>query len=533
MKKFGFSAIVSLLICITITLAACGSQGFGSFYSDKFEETKTITSVETLTGFGEYVDGAGSIAIFEKTESANTVYTVYDFNQKKTIGTYPFSSVYDVDVEAEAYLGNGIYAFEIENKTTGVKTTDYCGSNGEKAFTVKDGDTVKYLFDVIIVNGAAYRMGEDGVFTFAFNADPMAEYDYSIDCKIGDYYFDQDSDSTMVLDKEFNVKGYVSIPTYAEYGSSKMIPLSNGNVLVQYLVEEPYDASDYDFIQGGDKYTLETKLFNAESGEYKNLDFDYLLYGSYGIANGTIYFDNSEYEYVKIDFADFGVSSDIDNLIYGAIEITDKRIDMSSEAAVTLSLSNSGKVEKVLEKTVVGQTGMPTKVCANRYVVYSSKIGERYLLNEKGEKIGAISDSAYMLEGFIVVDDDCVYDYDLNKVVKLGSSDYAFVDSVGSSLILSKEVDTETKYYLLKKGETAMVEISGYKGTVSDTVYYVENVSETATTYTYYNAKGESLITVSSRIILKQEDENGNFLGCTVSTDSETSTTVYTYYRFA
>lgn len=533
MKKFGFSAIVSLLICITITLAACGSQSFGSFYSDKFEETKTITSVETLTGFGEYVDGAGSIAIFEKTESANTVYTVYDFNQKKTIGTYSFdSSVYDVDAEADVYLGGGFYAFEVENKSTGVRTTDCYGSNGEKAFTVLDGDILKVKFDVIIVNDTAYRMGEDGVFTFAFNVDPMAEYDYSIDCKVGDYYFVQNSSYTIVLDKEFNVKGYVSIPTYAEYSTSKMIPLSNGNVLVQYLVEEPYDASDYDIIQGGDKYTVETKLFNAESGEYKDLDFDYFLYGADGIANGTIYYDDNEYEYVKMDFADFGISSDIDNLIYGAIEITDKRVDMSSEATVTLSLSNSGKVEKVLEKTVVGQRGIPTKVCANRYLAYSM-IGENYLLNEKGEKIGAVSDSAYMFEGFIVVDGDCVYDYDLNKVVKLGSSDYTFVDSVGSSLILSKEVDSETKYYLLKKGETAMVEISGYKGTVSNTVYYVENVSETATTYTYYNAKGESLITVSSRIILEQKDENGNFLGCTVSTDSETPTTVYTYYRFA
>lgn len=532
MKKFGFSAIVSLLICITITLAACGSQSFGSFYSDKFEETKTITSVETLTGFGEYVDGAGSIAIFEKTESANTVYTVYDFNQKKTIGTYSFdSSVYDVDAEADAYLGGGFYAFEVEDNSTGVSTTDCYGSNGEKAFTVKDGEIPKVMFDVIIVNDTAYRMGEDGVFTFAFNVDPMAEYNYSIDCKVGDYYFAQNSSYTIVLDKEFNVKGYVSIPTYAEYSTSKMIPLSNGNVFVQYLVEESYDAGDYDIIQGGNKYTVETKLFNAESGEYKDLDFDYFLYGSYGIANGTISLDYNGYEYVKIDFADYGISSDIDNLIYGAIEITDKRIDMSSVNTVTLSLSNSGKVEKVLEKTVVGQMGIAEKVCANRYFVYST-IGESYLLNEKGEKIGAVSDNAYMFEGFIV-DSDCVYDYDLNKVVKLGSGDYTFVDSVGSSLILSKEVDSETKYYLLKKGETAMVEVSGYKGTISDTVYYVENVSETATTYTYYNAKGESLITVSSRIILEQEDENGNFLGYTVSTDSETSTTVYTYYLFA
>ncbi len=520
MKKFGVSAVVALLICFVISLSACASSGLGFYVGDyKSQSIKKLSSFSMLSVSGEFEEGEGSLIAFSRervdgegsSATAYKVITVYDCTQDKVVGTYEVNkATHDIGVLISKVYDNTVYVIATINTATYEGSFVMYNSNGENLLSTdfSSMSSAYNLLDVIVMESGAYRVQEDGKVVKIFDTSDMTDYNYDIICKIGDYYYAKRtsySAPVLVLDSNFNILHMVNVPNYAT--SSMISYLSNGNVLMQYVVEEMDDADEYDVIVGGEKFSVYTKVLNVKSGEWKNVDTEY-VFETEAIANGTVAMGSSGYE--KIDFEKEGLSSSIKNIVMSAHKIENKRIQYDANSSRVLSISDNGSVEEVLEPVIAGQVGMPERIAEDRYLV-SNSINQYYLVNGKKEIIGQVRSDIDVSSGFIVSSTG-VYDLDLNKIVEI-NADMRVEKIMNNALILKETEDSGDVYYLLKKGENTYTKIDGYDGCLGEGLYVVKSVSnEGKTLYTYYSEDGKSIITTEVKLTKCHVDKDGNII---------------------
>ncbi|MBE6566395.1 MAG: hypothetical protein E7659_04740 [Ruminococcaceae bacterium] len=526
-------ALAAMMICVAMMLSSCAlftsDMKFKKVVQKDFEpETNpTPTGVTKLDIKGELQDDyhyySDDLIIFIDTNESDGLKTttVYNVATNETIWT-------GADSESKSGGKNVeiTYSVELESMHIGEETVELAYITKETA-TVGDGD-VDLEYDITVITEAkdeivtledvdedeidnswqkadllcigdkVYRISEDGKASFAFDWNDLREVPNSLE-KAGDYYVYYEDREVYIYDANLNMTAAYSAPLYSpEFGSDgmdefsidgwcNMSLLSNGNVLVQYVVRQDDYAKKYTFLLEGQKYNLYSVLVQAKNGKTKDLSLDYLIQIT---APGYI-------------VSDLGLSEKIENLGIG-FAIEDQRINMDENAVKMLSINNKGKVVGVVQDPVpnayLGE-GFEA-VAKNRWEVYTVD-GRSFLLNEKGDVIGEISGSTGQNNSVLLAGKK-VYDWSLNLKVDLADEDAERIEIMQNSVVFHTDKD-EVKLFVKGEMKTLISQNQADSGKyafakLSDGVYMITDKSGTDPQYKIYNEEGTLLSTITDKV---------------------------------
>lgn len=381
--------------------------------------------------------------------------------------------------------------------------------------------------DLLCVDGKVYRISDNGSVSVAFDWNDLREEPKNLH-KAGDYYVAREENAVYIYDGSLNMTAAYRAPMYdmednEDEGFSldnffQAHVLSNGNVLVQYLVRQDTFAKKYTFLMEGEKYNLYSVLVQAKNGKTKDLSLDYLI----------------EYVAVQDEFSYGGVSEKIDNLAM-AFAIEDQRINMDEASAKVLSMTNKGRIAGVVKDPVPNAClaeGFEL-VAKNRWAVYTAD-GRSFLLNEKGDVIGEVSGLGSSNEfGFVV--NKKVYDWDLNMKIDLTKEDAVSVQMMRNSIIFRTE-DAEVKHYINGEIKTLVSKDQAKDGKLSFTrlskgAYMITDDTDTAKTkYHVYSENGTLLATITDDVYTPSVVKTASNGALLLSAQSKDSNNVV-YYR--
>lgn len=527
-------ALAAMMICVAMMLSSCAlftsDMKFKKVIQKDFEpETNpTPTGVTKLDIKGElqgnyhyYIDDLIVFIDANESDGLKTT-TVYNVATNETIWT-------GADSESKSGGKNVeiTYSVELESMHIGEETVELAYITKETA-TVGDGD-VDFEYDITVITEAkdeivtledadkdkiiesswqeadllcigdkVYRISEDGKATFAFDWNDLREVPNSLE-KAGDYYVYCGDREVYIYDANLNMTAAYRAPLYSEeFGSDSMDEssidslcnmsvLSNGNVLVQYIVRQDDYAKKYTFLVEGQKYNLYSVLVQAENGKIKDLSLDYLIQTT---APGYI---------VSV----LGLSEKIENLGIG-FAIEDQRINMDENAVKLLSINNKGKVVGVVQDPVPNAYfgGYFMAVAKNRWEVYTAD-GRSFLLNEKGDVIGEISGSTKQNDSVLLAGKK-VYDWSLNLKVDLADEDAERIEIMQNSVVFHTDKD-EVKLFVKGEMKTLISQTQADSGKyafakLSDSVYMITDKSGTDPQYKIYNEEGTLLSTITDKV---------------------------------
>lgn len=535
MKKFRLSLVVSVLLILVLSLSACGGNNFSSFYDneDLSEKRATPTNFSQLELSGEIADLGENLIGFNSEEVdandsniTNQVITVYDLEKNQVVGKYSVDkSKYELDISFDVYLDVEYYSINVEDLDSGITATTFYNASGVQVYSIDDVSKIKLYkqyFDLMLINDEAYRIGKDGTFEKAFDLNAMSDYTYSLTMKIDDYFYGTKNGTSVVLDEELNLLRVIEAPSYAR--NFEYFPLENGDVLVQYWVEESTDAEDYTFIYGDEKITLVSKIIDVENGDEEEIELDYII-DSLTPNGSVVYYYGT---YISGDFDNSSYNSSIDNFVEEATKIENERLLNGATEVCTLSLTNGGRVDKVLEKTIAGQLNDIRVVDENAYILTNS-LGQKYLVNEDGDVIGEVSTGLYS-NGHVYYNDDAVYSAKLKKIYDLEENGYTVSSAVDGGLLLKKTVENVASYYLLQDGTSEPQLIENFEKSLSGMLYVTKVTGDNGVEYKYYTYNGVELHTSNASYNVRFATESAMLL-VNATTDTNTGIITYTYYR--
>lgn len=382
--------------------------------------TKSIENTEgvSYTKHVVYNMAAGAV-VFTATNTKTSSYTITlysDENRSISETFYYFTvakSTWKLDEDDDSY-GNVTDKALYDAK--GNKVTDYTGSV-----------SFQWVNDLCYFNGACYTVDEDGVFTKKFDWSPLAKLP-EIDAKAGDYYYEYRDNGVYVYDAELKyVAGYL-LPAYEDAELTAMTVLENGKVLVQYFYVTDMLAEDYTFmIEEGVKCILVTGLLNVEKGKFSEIDCAYMFNSLSNTAN-----------YAE-EMAEMGINPEVVKVYGSANRIGEnKLIDENSVMVMVDKKGDVTELEQINGENII----FFYLVADNRWVV--STPSHRYLINEKGEVLGDITNASTMLN--YLAKDGKIYNYDLQVVYDYTAA-HLSVDYTMENSILFTNADGDSVLY--------------------------------------------------------------------------------------
>ena len=534
MKKRLF-ALTAMMLCIVMALSSCSLFGsaikFKNFVDKDFQPDvdPSLTTLEKLDISGNLDDSdgvskLGNVIILQGRNKTTdrTTFTVYNVATNKVIwkGENYVEKLPDGEENVSyslqkktMYLDDAVNEVtcvvivikEIRTVTSFAKTVydiTVWAEDGTEVVTLKDVDKSKVLnsiwtaADLFSIQEKVYRLSRDGSAEFAFDWSSARTKPTGYLTKAGDYYVDYTrynyEYSVSIYDNCLNtVLTYAppvydvideEIPLFDLRNSSHI--LSNGNVIVQYVVGQDIMAKKYDFMLLGGKYNLHTVLLDVKTGKVKELKLDYII--------EEVMFGDA--------LKDMGVNKDIENVAVG-YPIEDGRINQNATAAKLISLKNDGKIAGVLELPIMGMTvenGI-TAVAHNRWVIEAVN-GRTYLVNENGDVIGEDFDVSNR-NGDLFLMGNRIYDWNLDVICDLSK------ENIESIYVMNHGVFFKTKegaYKLFANGELKTI---ADENAASDSkrmvrylcsgAYLIIDASDPAgTKYEIYNDVGVLLDTV-------------------------------------
>ena len=482
MKKRLF-ALTAMMLCIVMALSSCSlfASGvkFKNFVDKDYQPDvdPSLTTLEKLDISGNLDDSdgvskLGNVIILQGRNKTTdrTTFTVYNVATNKVIwkGENYVEKLPDGEETVSYSLQKKtVYLDDAVNEVTClvivVKETRTVTSfsktvydvtvwaeNGTEVVTLKDVDRSKVLnsiwtaADLFSIQEKVYRLSKDGSAEFAFDWSSARTKPTGYLTKAGDYYIDYHTHSyqysVSIYDSCLNTVATYMPPVYDVIDETSLGDLretshvlSNGNVIVQYIVGQDVMAEKFDFILLGGKYTMHTVMLEAKTGKLKELKLDYIL--------EEVMFGEA--------LKDMGVNKEIENVAVG-YPIEDQRINQNATAAKLISLKNDGKIAGVLELPIMGMTvedGI-TAVAHNRWVIEAVN-GRTYLVNENGDVIGEDFDVSNR-NGDLFLMGNRIYNWDMDVICDLTG------ENIESIYVMNHGVFFKTKegaYKLFANGE--------------------------------------------------------------------------------
>lgn len=538
MKKLRILSIVAMLLCVVTVLASCGGAGTIKL-KDVYKDVKYVTETPRLSSAAK-LDGVGTaignfnrcLVRFTGNAGGFNEQKVFNLATGQVVGTYTDTAATTHNVSlfitnASAGYRVGFYtvtATTAEGDKVTSKTTLYTAAGTQVAEVARVFNADVEL-DVVRFGDKCYRVAEDGGIAAFCDWPELAGNLPTLDYGSKKYYVAElpgTADGFAILNKKDmeTLTTYV-FPQYAAF--TEFFPLQGGDVLVQYLVPLPDDAEKYDLLRGTPvvKYDVVQQLFNAKKGTLKDVKSDYLY--------NTILPDVA-----RLDPELANLNKSVKNLGV-AFEIVDKRTSETAADALYLSVSNGGKAEKALNRSVPGMTFAP-EVVADGVLSVRDVQNRTYLYSEKGKLIGEVTGINDRTDTYLVSNSK-VYDYALKEVFDYEAEGYTFVRTMRSGIIFSKDnAESVTEYYLFNGGmnkittgvtQTYKAVTDRTETVVSDRVYEIHDL--TAGTYAYYNDWGVKLTETRYALTLYTSENAAAFIATCFNT--ETATSEFYYFK--
>lgn len=508
MKKTKLLSLLSLLLLLGMLLVACGGTGADTVeVGDLLDKnaapmTATYGSITQVDGLSDVSSrgSAGVLYYFTTTVEVGSVqrtkHIVYNAATNTILLTLTDSATLKYNVE----LLSG-YSYELDEEyfcayVLGSVNYDYEGdpTGSEVALYTADGTRVdsvtytkdemqtasrsySYNLDLVLFDDVLYRATNEG-FEVLCEASPFAVLPSitALDEKVGKYYYAAEDGRVTFYDLSLELKSSYEIPAYAE--DVVTVPLSNGNLLIQYKYIEDVLSDDYDYLDDGVKYQLVTEIVKAKNGKAEQIPCEYLLDNDIDRVSPELY-----------GFKEGKVSQ-----IAEAIKITDRRVGEET----LLLISEEGKLSEVAPFHGE-QVNYITLVAEGLWELETED--HSYLINRKGKILANLS-SASCYRSAISCDGK-LYDYDLNEIYDYKANGMEYVTSSQGSIVFRKEVGDSYEYdYYLFTGSSTLRKIAdaqnddvSYYGTFNGG-YILRDMSETTTKYVYYNADGSVALTL-------------------------------------
>jgi len=552
MKKSKLILVLAAVLALTCVLSACGlgkTAEFGDVcvngaYTD---ESTTYTKAELINVAGDFSTSEYGIALFVDDSGEQNVYRFYNMMTGAVVQTVTNTATVVYNGFDAIEVNDGVvFTIQLKDTTTAwntkYTTTLYKADGTQIASVAKQATaTFNYSADLLVFNNTYYPVDTDGNIGEGFEYSAAAAVP-TIDQASANYYYDFNGRVAYVYDKQFNLVAEYSLPGYAEEFEEFFFVLENGNILVQYLIIEPDDAEDYDVffedseyfdidlngMDGGFEFnsnvkaTVVSQLIDVEKDKIKDIDLDFIVVD---LSTKT---DIAEYGYTYL-------TEEIEN-VATVLEIVDGRVDDSEANAKMISLSNKCKAEMVLNDVFVAQgDSIPYLVAENRYMLRDAT-GARYIVNEKGEKLGRIDNATNGNEAYFVCDGK-IYNYDCAVVLDYEKEGYLITGTLAKGFIMTKVVETGVETYAFFNGTaTKIIDAGDLTKTVSvdsSRRYYivVTDPAEGDTTYTYYNDCGAQFASVTGSALIAQCSADDGNVRIFSYYDAANSKTVY--YRVA
>ncbi len=327
-----------------------------------------------------------------------------------------------------------------------------------------------------------------------------------------EFIFETYSDDINVYSREtLELLSNYTKPSYAS--NYDFFILNNGNILIQYMVEyERYgDEDDYDVLLNGyQKMDLLTLIMNPENGKIKDIDCDYIVTE---LEARSLKYPGDDYDYFGI------LDEDIENIAL-LKPIEDKRINSDEKALFMAEITNKGKIKDAMKLDNGELCGNVEKLDDTHYLAYTT-IGNIYVVNEDSEIIKRLNENTLSVGKYFFVEDEGLYDLDLNLIAKFESTSASTVNALplDSAVILvetSVSSTDSTVKLTMYTNDGSKVIYDGKGSSVSDVdsiesvdVFYIETVSDDgALTTKYYNENGEVIATTAGHsLVYSNEDE--------------------------
>lgn len=499
MKKTRIALIITVIIALVCILTACNVKE--ASFKEVFDEpvnneliyqASSMNLDSVVDNYFTLIGVKGIFAVF-RDDSVN--YYFYNMKSDSVVKIYIMLNVGDSLYNFTAIeVGNGNYILGYYIQSSGDMQSTFVSQDGE---FVQEYDTyVTPVFNeatqILTLGNDLFYVDEAGS-VFSSN-DIMVEYNGasayikagkpSINASSEDYYYYISDKQLYIYSDSFELIGSHTIPSYAEsIADAYYFILENGDILTQYLIPEPSDATEYDIFTNGEKMTVITKLIKAKTGKAKEIDFEYLLYN---VITAT------DFE----DFSDYSFKKSIKNIAVG-FPIEHQRISFDEQSMKFLSLSNTGKVKMTLNDTFPAQGATLPEYLGGGYYMLDLDNGTTILVDKKGTIKGNIDDTT-SVSSFAHVSNDKIIAFDGTVLFDLASqADNSLRYEIArtfSNCYVIRDNETATYFVLNSNGDSFLV---GDLAGSSTHFFYTKAYDQNVATYTFYNAKGESVLTIN------------------------------------
>lgn len=363
-KIVALTASLALSASLVLGMTACAG-GVNSLYGDDYTytaPTMTVTTLGALDGYTvDSMDKFGVITAHKEvttdptdTEPAETetTYLLYDATASKQIASVTRTEYFSQNVFYR--MTDGLYHLQTTSETTNKSTHTYYAKSGAVKTTEEPATSAGSR--VTFSDGTVLVVAEDGtVNTYTLGIQPVfmpetfMEYkDVYVQSLGGTSFRVWNAEGEIV--REVDVYKELSVPASASSSSSATWTVGN-SAFIQYAVELPLDAADYDFTDSMSKYDLVTKSYNFENGKVTEHNFD----GVVSVDLDTAYSDYSDdgvfLNVQKIENKqkaasatlqyygeDGNISVDLQDLLPGADEVTvtDEYVILKSPATISV-----------------------------------------------------------------------------------------------------------------------------------------------------------------------------------------------------
>lgn len=363
-KIVALTASLALSASLVLGMTACAG-GVNSLYGDDYTYTAPTMTVTTLGALDGYtVDSMDKFGVItahkevtpdptdaEPYPETETTYLLYDATASKQIASVTRTEYFSQNVFYR--MTDGLYRLQNTSETTGeptytyyaksgaVKTTDISGTHTGNTVTFSDG-TVLVVAEDGTVN--TYTLGIQPVFM----PETFMEYkDVYVQSLGGTSFRVWNAEGEIV--REVDVYKELSVPASASSSSSATWTVGN-SAFIQYAVELPLDAADYDFTDSMSKYDLVTKSYNFENGKVTEHNFDGVVdsgtirkspYSDDGVFLSVQKIENKQLNVsatLQYYGEDGNISVDLQDLLPGADEVTvtDEYVILKSPATISV-----------------------------------------------------------------------------------------------------------------------------------------------------------------------------------------------------
>lgn len=539
MKKTRLLWLAAVLLLSAMILSSCGSvSSVTKILNKDYDPSADVFTKEAiiseLAGYS-VADANGEFVLLENQTDTALSRKIFSFRAEKVILTLASTTYeYGIDfVEVDSVLPMFIVSQkEIESEEAvaplaDTENTETPGATSAPAdddvtYTLYDaqGNVVKttdyeadkpsyFVKDLVIYDGAAYAISDDGVLTKEVDVPEYIELDgYCYDYN-DDYYYFYDNEGILVYDHSFNLVSSWYAPYYdAEGVDPGFFVLNNGDILVQYMYELDEDSKKYDISYAEDGYTAKLDLVSlvvsAEDGKAKEVELDYLVY--YVLPNYELYDEEEDDNRYTDSFENIALLRPIVN----------KKVNESEAAVQVVLLTNKGKVDKVIEFVDNQGASLPRKLAEDRYIL--STLAGYVILNDKGDVIKSFNNALEQC-GSYFIGEKAIYDLDLNVVYNLVENDAKVMENgfVGDTVFVEVETDTSYSVIAFCNGEqkTILTKTEGSESTVSFELFggigYVLTDSASGD-HKYYNAEGTLIVTTSYELSMVGRSYEGDVM---------------------